>query len=333
MIKDTKDPPLYYFADVTGPGDVICEEYKGKKKSLKSEQTAIVIDNGSYQCRVGWANQDRPQFVFRNASTKARGKKDEVDLLCVGNDIHSFEAARSNLKTPFDQNVVTNFYCQEHVLDYSFYHLGLGEESHIGHPIVVTEPVCNPNYSRSMMSELLFECYNIPSLAYGVDALFSLYYNGTKFSDVDINYGIVVSCGYQATHILPIVDGCLSASRSRRITIGGSHLVGFMHRLIQLKLPSLHHQVYLSRAQELVVSHCYTSLNYGEELVGWAEGRREADVRRVQLPYYQSSASLEATADPLKEARDAERRRKAGERLRELNRKKKQEKVVPCVSM
>ena len=48
---------------------------------------------------------------------------------------------------------------------------------------------------------------------------------------------------------------------------------------------------------------------------------------------FQSSASLEATADPLKEARDAERRRKAGERLRELNRKKKQEKVVPCVSM
>ena len=33
-----------------------------------------------------------------------------------------------------------------------------------------------------VMSELLFECYNIPSLAYGVDALFSLYYNGTKFS-------------------------------------------------------------------------------------------------------------------------------------------------------
>ena len=75
VFPDTKDPPLYYFADVTGPGDVICEEYKGKKKSLKSEQTAIVIDNGSYQCRVGWANQDRPQFVFRNASTKARGKK------------------------------------------------------------------------------------------------------------------------------------------------------------------------------------------------------------------------------------------------------------------
>jgi actin-related protein 5 len=27
------------------------------------------------------------------------------------------------------------------------------------------------------MSELLFECYHVPSVAYGVDALFSLYNN------------------------------------------------------------------------------------------------------------------------------------------------------------
>ena len=27
------------------------------------------------------------------------------------------------------------------------------------------------------MSELLFECYNVPSVAYGIDSLFSLYNN------------------------------------------------------------------------------------------------------------------------------------------------------------
>jgi len=29
----------------------------------------------------------------------------------------------------------------------------------------------------SAMSELLFECYNVPSVAYGIDSLFSLYHN------------------------------------------------------------------------------------------------------------------------------------------------------------
>ena len=72
---DSKDPALFHFADVVGPGDKVCEDYKANRKSLKSSQTSIVIDNGSYQCRVGWANESSPRFVFRNASTRARGKK------------------------------------------------------------------------------------------------------------------------------------------------------------------------------------------------------------------------------------------------------------------
>ena len=31
--------------------------------------------------------------------------------------------------------------------------------------------------ATSAMSELLFECYNVPSVAYGIDSLFSLYNN------------------------------------------------------------------------------------------------------------------------------------------------------------
>ena len=78
----------------------------------------------------------------------------ESDYLCVGNDITHVEAVRSTLKTQFDRNVVVNFSSQEQVLDYAFSHLGLGGEScdkegRVPHPVVMTEPVCNPIYSRS----------------------------------------------------------------------------------------------------------------------------------------------------------------------------------------
>ena len=33
------------------------------------------------------------------------------------------------------------------------------------------------------MSELLFECYHVPSVAYGIDGLFSLYYNQSQSSE------------------------------------------------------------------------------------------------------------------------------------------------------
>jgi len=45
----------------------------------------------------------------------------------------------------------------------------------IEHPLVITESICNPNYSRRVMNELLFECYGFESVCWGVDSLFSLY--------------------------------------------------------------------------------------------------------------------------------------------------------------
>ena len=54
-----------------------------------------------------------------------------------------------NLKTPFDRNVVTQFEHQETLLDYGFAHLGLDSEGEVNHPVVMTEPLGNPNTCRA----------------------------------------------------------------------------------------------------------------------------------------------------------------------------------------
>lgn len=65
------------------------------------------------------------------------------------------------------------------------------------------------------MSELLFECYGIPSVAYGVDALFSAHHNfgceGRELVD-----GLIISSGHQTTHILPVLDGKLDSAHCKR---------------------------------------------------------------------------------------------------------------------
>ena len=65
------------------------------------------------------------------------------------------------------------------------------------------------------MSELLFECYNVPAVSYGVDALFSLYHScseqGRAYCDA-----LIVCSGHQFTHILPVLDGRLDASHVKR---------------------------------------------------------------------------------------------------------------------
>ena len=72
----------------------------------------------------------------------------EGDGTCIGNDITHIEAVRSSLRNQFDRNLVFNFGHQEQIFDYAFSHLGLGEELSVEHPVVMTEPVCNPTYCR-----------------------------------------------------------------------------------------------------------------------------------------------------------------------------------------
>ena len=58
-----------------------------------------------------------------------------------------------------------------------------------------------------------------------------------------------MDCGYQTTHILPVLDGKLVPSSCRRINIGGAHADFFMQRLLQLKYPGHVAAITLSRAE------------------------------------------------------------------------------------
>ena len=94
------------------------------------------------------------------------------------------------------------------------------------------------------MSELLFEYYHVPSVAYGVDGLFSYDFNHDNTSD-----GLVVSCGYQTTHVLPILGGLFQPAFCRRLNYGGATIDGFLQRILQLKYPGHAAVITLTRAE------------------------------------------------------------------------------------
>lgn len=90
----------------------------------------IVIDNGSFQTRAGWAapaaDFDSPRLLFRSVAARSRGaSRSETQ---IGNDIPNLEPLRWLLKSQFDRNVVVNFEIQELIFDYVFTHLGITSE-------------------------------------------------------------------------------------------------------------------------------------------------------------------------------------------------------------
>ena len=66
----------------------------------------------------------------------------------MGNEIDNLDNVRFALKSQFDRNVVLYADVQEAVFDYVFASLNLASESSIDHPIVLSEPILNPNYCR-----------------------------------------------------------------------------------------------------------------------------------------------------------------------------------------
>lgn len=81
------------------------------------------------------------------------------------------------------------------------------------------------------MSELIFELYGAPSLMFGVDSLFSLFYNqpdigyaitsiSTDVIDLeDDGHALVLSAGHHASFILPVVAGQWIPHHTRRSQI------------------------------------------------------------------------------------------------------------------
>lgn len=291
---------------------------------IKSGHVPIVIDNGSYNCRAGWATQSKPCLVFKSLvakTRKERGKKDGE--LQVGNDITSIEAVRFQLKTQFDRNVAIHMEVQEQIFDYVFLHLGIDSDGCVDHPIVLSEAYLNPNYSRQSMSELLFECYGMPSVAYGVDALFSYHYSQEE-NQKRSQSALIISLGYQTMHIIPVLDGKVDVSQARRINIGGFHVVSYMHRLLQLKYPGHFNAITLSRAEELVHDHSFIPCEYGAVLNQWADpDYYDKNVTRIQLPYTTPAAVSTLTAD-----QQRERRKELAKRLVEINARKRDERLA-----
>lgn len=157
------------------------------------------------------------------------------------------------------------------MLDYTFGHLGLANESSIEYPLLMTEPLCNPNYCRQNISELLFECYRVSAVSYAVDSLLSFYYNlsqsrGSSFSPQSTS-GLVISSSYQATHVLPVFEGQLLLDSTKRLPLGGSHHFELLSKSLTLKYAQHKNNLTPDTIQYIVDHHTHVATNYREQIL------------------------------------------------------------------
>ncbi|KAH7855096.1 hypothetical protein Vadar_021202 [Vaccinium darrowii] len=287
--------------------------------SLFPSSCPIVIDNGASYFRLGWAGETDPRIIFRNIVQRPRLKTTGETVTIVGDHdpalMKYFDCTRSGPRSAFESNVVFQFEIMEYILDFGFDRLG-ADQAEIDHPVLITECACNPVQSRSKMAELLFESYGVPSVAFGVDAVFSYKYNQQLgVCDKD---GLVVCSGFSTSHAIPFVNGEPVYEACCRTNVGGYHVTDYLKQLLSLKYP--HHMSRLTweKVEDLKMEHCYVALDYASEARLFQKGTKEADEKTMcwQLPWTPSPTEELPSEEDI--ARKAALREKQGQRLREM---------------
>lgn len=169
------------------------------------------------------------------------------------------------------------------------------------------------------MNEIIFECYQAPSLATGIDSLFSYRYNkGTT--------GLVVSSSYSSTHVIPVFDSKAMLAQAIRLNWGGWHAAEYLLKLIRLKYPSFPGKLNASQAEHMIRDHCYISKSYDDELRSYLDwtGLEDRDVV-IQYPF---TEEVIITKSEEELARIAERKKESGRRLQEQAAKMRLEKLI-----
>lgn len=169
------------------------------------------------------------------------------------------------------------------------------------------------------MTELLFECYSAPSLAYGIDSLLSFKYNKGKS-------GLIISSSHTSTTVIPVLDSKPIMSSVTRLNWGGSQGVEYLLKLLRLKYPNWPGKFTDYQADDMIRKHCYLSSDYDGELrryLDWT-GLEDRD-HVIQYPYTEA-VIVEKSEEEL--ARIAEKKREGGRRLQEQAAKMRLEKLV-----
>ncbi|SZF00524.1 unnamed protein product [Blumeria hordei] len=291
-------------------------------KARKPGSIAIVIDNGSSATRAGWSFEDAPRINITPTFARYRDRRIDRIYAFVGTDIYADTTARGHMRNAFEagSGIVSSWDVMESVLDYVFIKMGLdGANGNVDMPIVMTEAVANLPYCRKTMTEIIFEAYRAPSIAYGIDSLFSYAYNGGKT-------GLIVSSSHSSTHVIPVWNSKAVLTEATRLNWGGSQNADYLLKLLRLKYPNYPGKINPLQAEYMFREHCYVSKNYDEELATYLDSQFLQDHDRViQFPYVEEVV-IEKSQEELD--RIAEKRKESGRRLQEQAAKMRLDKLI-----
>ncbi|XP_028918483.1 actin, muscle-like [Ornithorhynchus anatinus] len=189
---------------------------------------ALVMDNGSGNCRAGFAGTDVPQIVFPSVVSSPR-------LLSGGDRAghgHSYVGSEAQqqrdilaLRYPIERGIITHWEGLEQIWWHSYTLLGVvpGE-----HPVLLTERPLNISWNRERTAQILFETFHSPSLALAQQSVLALLASG-------LTTGLVMDSGDTLTIPVPVSEGWSLPQGILWVLFSGHDLTNYLAKMLSEK--------------------------------------------------------------------------------------------------
>jgi len=226
----------------------------------ESENTVVVLDNGSGMVKAGFAGEEAPQCVFpaivgrpKNASAMmGTNQKNEY----IGD-----EAAQKrgilNLNYPIAAGIVESWEDMEKVWHHTFYNeLRVSPNEIKG--VLLTEAPRNPKANREKMVQIMFETFEVQNIYVAIQAVMSLYSAGRTT-------GLVTDSGDGVTHTVPVFEGFSLPHAVEKMEIAGRVLTNYLQKLLLESGHNFTSAAELEIVREIKEELCFIAQNYEEE--------------------------------------------------------------------
>ncbi|KAL2845420.1 hypothetical protein BJY01DRAFT_247684 [Aspergillus pseudoustus] len=224
-----------------------------------NDSVAIVFDNGSYNCKAGFAGDDAPQTVFSNVVGRPLYQRHPLTPP-PPNDTYigpATEAHRAllSLSYPITRGVVTDWSAMESLWRYTYTTLSA---SPAAHPILLTEPLHSPRSNRERAAELCLESWAAPGFHVAIPGYLSVLAAGR-------NTALAVDVGEGVMHTFVVTEGHTVVHANQRQDFAGADVTEALLRLLTRQVVYLNSAAEKEIVREIKEGVCYVSEDYMEE--------------------------------------------------------------------
>ncbi|NXJ66292.1 ACL7A protein, partial [Rostratula benghalensis] len=228
---------------------------KGSLKAMKKTRT-VVIDVGTGYFKCGFAGDPWPSHVVSSTVGRPVGMAEcSQKESFVGQDLQNSSTPLPPT-SPVRHGVVVDWNHVQDILEYIFRtEMKIQPEDHA--VLASVPPLCTIA-DKERYAEMMFEGLHVPAIHVAYQPRLSMYSYGKTSA-------LMVESGHGASHVVPIYEGYVLRSVTRKVNYAGLDITRFLMKLLN-ESGNVFTEHQLNIVQDLKEKCCYASLNPRQDL-------------------------------------------------------------------